>query len=79
MRTVTTSFAGVMRRQLKRWMKGAGVLSGVLSVTTRPVILMYHSVRRARIRSEISIGSAITHSAAEFEGQMRLIAARFRR
>jgi peptidoglycan/xylan/chitin deacetylase (PgdA/CDA1 family) len=70
--------SGLARRKLKRMMAGSGALSGLLRVApTRPVILLYHSVRERPETVEQSIGSAITHSAAEFEEQMRFIAARF--
>ena len=44
---------------------------------THPVILCYHSVRDRPETVEHSIGCAITHSAAAFEEQMRLVAERF--
>jgi peptidoglycan/xylan/chitin deacetylase (PgdA/CDA1 family) len=70
--------AGSARTQLKRYMKATGALFGLLRVApTYPVILSYHSVRERPETVEHSIGRAITHSAAVFERQMRLIAERF--
>jgi peptidoglycan/xylan/chitin deacetylase (PgdA/CDA1 family) len=59
-------------------MKGSRALYGLLRLApTYPVILNYHSIRECPESVEHSIGCEITHSAAVFEQQMRLIAERF--